>query len=126
MGWLSKGKRKAKFRVGDTIKCIDDRDHIVVFGREYVVLNVYQLTCCGDFCYDVGLGIGDNESYTNCGDCNTDVPGRGVRWAAERRFALLRRDEASAEEEEEEDTTEAQESLLKEAKEILEKEHSLN
>ena len=88
MGFFSRifgfGKRKPKFEVGDTVRCIDDRNHTVKFGKEYIVKDRVQLSCCGDFCYDVGL---DCFGYTNCTTCTQDIPGKGIRWAGEFRFA---------------------------------------
>lgn len=106
------GPRGPKFKVGEKVRCIDDRKHIVKFGKIYVVLNVLQLPCCG--------------GYTNCGKCRENIPGEGIRWAGEFRFAPNVGNSAEAENEEEEDTTDAQEALLKEAKEVLETAEALN
>lgn len=111
MKWLKRlFGRKAKFNIGDTIKCIDDRGHIVVFGREYVVKDRIRTECCGDWCYDVGL---ESNGYTECNDCDVLIPGNGIRWAAEKRFASHKKVE---------ERTKLEQSVSIETKEILEKE----
>jgi len=123
-GNKSKGPLGPKFDIGDKVKCIDDREHDIVFGKVYRVLNRVQTSCCGDWCYDVGLTIGSNE-HTIC-NCSgpTDIQGRGIRWAGEFRFAP--NDGVAEEEETNEEVNDGGDSLVKEAKEILEKEYSLN
>lgn len=125
-GGRKNGQQKTfKFEIGDKVLCIDDREHKVVFGKTYVILNRIAIPCCGDFCYDVGL-VSVDEGHTHCPQCNENIPGRGIHWAGEFRFAPKVSNSAEAENEEEEDTTDAQEALLEEAREVLETTEALN
>lgn len=102
MSWLSRlFSKKPKFEVGDIVKCIDDRDHIIKFGQEYKVLDRTQTTCCHTWCYDVGLRM-EMIFLTTC-TCSASKPqiqGKGIRWADENRFAFLRKEKAKAQVEE--------------------------
>ena len=123
---LFKKNHGPKFKVGERIKCIDDREHSVVFAKVYVVINVLQIPCCGDYCYDVGL-VSRGNGHTRCGGCSADIPGHRIHWAAEFRFAPNAGEDVAVEEKEEEkDTSAAQESLLEQVKEILETAEALN
>ena len=115
--------RGPKFKIGQTVKCIDDRYHIIIYAKEYKVLDVIQLTCCGDWAYDVGLKC---ETYSHCNDCKKDIPGHTIRWVGEFRLAPIISDEVSEEMSESEEIKIAQESILKQTKEILEKEYIQN
>ena len=80
---------------GEFVKCIDDREHCVVFGKVYKVLDVIRTPCCNTVAYDVGLSIRNSgepvgQDYTTChcdGNAN-DIPGKGIRWACYSRFSL--------------------------------------
>lgn len=100
MSWLSKlFDKKPKFEVGDIVKCIDDRDHSVVYGKEYKVLDRTKTTCCNSWVYDVGL-----RSYilnTVCPPCgNVPIQGKGIHWCGEFRFSFLKKEKAKAQIEE--------------------------
>jgi hypothetical protein len=89
---------------GEFVKCIDDREHCVVFGKVYKVFNVIRTPCCNTVAYDVGLSIrnsgepvGDDYTTCHCDDNPNYIPGRGIRWACHSRFALT--DERPQEEE---------------------------
>lgn len=89
---------------GEFVKCIDDREHCVVFGKVYKVLDVIRTPCCNTVAYDVGLSTSNSgetmrNEYTLC-LCNggeNKIPGKGIRWACHSRFALT--DERPQEEE---------------------------
>lgn len=80
---------------GEFVKCIDDREHCVVYGKVYKVLDVIRTPCCNTVAYDVGLSIRNSgepldDKYTTCHCDGNDhpIPGRGIRWACQSRFAL--------------------------------------
>lgn len=81
-GWF---KKNPKFKIGDLVRCIDDRDHIIQYGKTYKILDVNFQDCCNTYSYDVGLTCSD---FTKC-TCkkNSVIPGKGIRWAGEFRFA---------------------------------------
>ncbi len=113
MGWLSGlFSKKPKFDVGDIVKCIDDRDHEIKFGQEYKVLDRIKTTCCGIWVYDVGLRQGNTRTQCIC-TSRTKMPGAGIHWAKESRFAFLRKEKARAK---------SEEAISIETKEILEEE----
>jgi hypothetical protein len=89
---------------GEFVKCIDDREHCVVFGKVYKVLDTQRLPCCNTVSYDVGLSMsntgepmGDRHTTCHCSGGRTEIPGKGIRWAHHSRFALT--DERPQEEE---------------------------
>ena len=89
---------------GEFVKCIDDREHCVVFGKVYKVLDVQRTPCCNTMSYDVGLSMrntgepmGDRHTTCHCSGGPTELPGKGIRWACHSRFALT--DERPQEEE---------------------------
>jgi len=110
-----------KFEIGEEVKCIDDREHVIVFRKEYKVLDRMKVCSCG-WAYDVGLTItntGGTIEHTNCDICNVEFPGRGIRWAGEFRFASKNKAEEKAEEKSEEKSSNV---ITIKTKEILEKE----
>lgn len=89
---------------GEFVKCIDDREHCVVFGKVYKVLDIIRTHCCNTMSYNVGLSstntgepMGDLHTSCFCDGNPNDIPGRGIRWACHSRFALT--DERPQEEE---------------------------
>ena len=74
-----------KFEVGETVICIDDRRHNVVYGKQYVILDVVQCSKCGQYIYDVGIKL-NHSGFTICSNCNIDIQGKGIRWCGEFRF----------------------------------------
>jgi hypothetical protein len=119
MGFLSRlfnRDRGPKFQIGQTVKCIDDRDHQIKYGKEYVVLHINRQECCGGYAYDVGLSC---DGYTHCSCSNTEIPGKGIRWCGEFRFAPVVSAEASAESEE---SVEIEKPVKISTKEVLKKE----
>lgn len=111
-----------KFKVGQKIKCIDDRNHDVVFGKVYTVLAVTKTQCCNVYCYDVGISC-KNDEYTSCS--HGKIQGRGIHWCGEFRFAPTIEDEVEAEAEAEV-SEKAGDEIIKEVKKILETEHCMN
>ena len=97
--------RKAKeihFKVGDVVKCIDDRewnsDHQnmkIVFGKTYKILQILKCPICGVYSYDIGCKFNDNILFTRCQE--SDMPGAGIHWAGEFRFEKYTENELSAE-----------------------------
>lgn len=111
-----------KFKVGQKIKCIDDRNHVISFGKTYTVLAVTKTTCCKVYCYDVGIGC-VVDRYTSC--CSGKIQGRGIHWCGEFRFAPMTEDEIEAESTEEV-SDEVGNEIMTEVKKILETEHCMN
>jgi len=125
LGKLFKRRPRAKFNVGDIVKCIDDRNHIIVFGKEYKVLSRHQTTCCGLWVYDVGLFCSEHAYCKQCGG-QFKLVGRGIHWAGEFRFAKSVGSIVEEAVEEEEGTSVGEESMLEQAKEILASEQVLD
>lgn len=82
--------KKPKFKIGETIICIDDREHLVEYRKEYVVIDIQKCKICGTFAYDVGIKY---KIATKC--CNIPLAGKNIRWAGEFRFK--KKDETSEE-----------------------------
>lgn len=79
-----KKKKEPKFKIGETVVCIDDRDHAVTFRQEYIIIDICQCNCKGNrYAYDIGL---TSHTLTHCYICKTDLPGRNIQWAGEFRF----------------------------------------
>jgi excinuclease UvrABC helicase subunit UvrB len=81
-----------KFKVGDTIRCIDDRGWNsprnsinLKHGKTYKVLQVIKSDCCKRYAVDIGCVLSDND-FTTCVACNTKMSGVGIHWACEKRF----------------------------------------
>ena len=92
--WLFK-KRKEYAKVGDTVKCIDDRDWNsdfqnmnIVYGNKYKVFNVLICPTCGSVCYDIGGRFTPSKYHSSYTSCNKkhDLPGYGIHWAGAFRF----------------------------------------
>lgn len=80
-----------KFKVGDIVKCIDDRDWNspensipLVYGKTYKVLDVIYNKCCGLYAIDIGCKF-KNNAHTKC-KCKKEMVGLGIHWAYEARF----------------------------------------
>ena len=109
MSLLNLFKKKPKFKVGDTVKCIDDRnwngpatDIKLIFGKTYKILDITYTSCCNEMCLDIGGRFVDTKQFTVCGvgKCkHIEIQGMGVHWASSKRFAL----HTGAEEEEKEE-----------------------
>jgi len=88
-------KKKEYAKVGDIIKCIDDRDWnksqqtiSLICGNKYKVLNVVICPSCGCVTYDIGCRFINSKLYTNCneGKDGHDLPGMGIHLAGDFRF----------------------------------------
>jgi hypothetical protein len=110
-----------KFKVGEKVKCVDDRNHKLIYGKEYTILDVVKTNCCKVYCYDVGL-IATETKYTSC-NCGNTIQGRGIHWCGEFRFAPIISDEAKVESEV---SNEVGDKVIEEVKKILETEHCMN
>lgn len=98
---------KDKIKIGDTVKCIDDRNwgdalhknnFNLIFGKKYKVLNILKCPECGDICFDIGGRFIDNSLFTQC-NSNHQIPGKGIHWAGNFRFekAILSKEEIEEE-----------------------------
>ncbi len=89
-------KKKTKyFKIGDTIKCIDDRGWNVslhsinlIFGNTYKILLVVKCPVCSCVCYDIGSRFHNPTYYTDCrlGIKGHELPGMGIHLAGHFRF----------------------------------------
>lgn len=87
-------KKQESFKIGDFVKCIDDREWNntpqslnIVFGKTYKILQITR--CCNKCkrdCYDIGCRFSDINHFTTCSKSNSDVPGQGIHWAGSFRF----------------------------------------
>lgn len=100
-------KRNPKIKVGDTVRCIDDRDWgdpeytniQLQYGKTYKILDILIAGCCGTTCFDIGGRFTISHQLTHCGDCSIDIQGKGIHWADSKRFALHTGAEEEAKEE---------------------------
>lgn len=82
-----------KFKIGDVVICIK-AGHLSLIdknkcpplreGNEYIIQNVYQCPICKEWSVDVGLA---GTANTIC-FCKEYIPGKGIHWCSEKRFAL--------------------------------------
>lgn len=87
MGLFDFFKKKPKFKIGDNVVCIDDRDHPIEFKKEYKILDIAKCGCKKDcYSYNVGIPVDNN---VHCSDCRVVFPGRNIFWAEEHRFELM-------------------------------------
>ncbi len=100
-----KKQLKPKFKIGETVRCIDDRDHgDIKYGIKYKILDC--IICYGIVAYDVGLRFNDTNTHTALnGDGKYPFPGAGIHWAGEFRFAGSISDEEENSEENEKEKT---------------------
>jgi hypothetical protein len=98
-----------KFKVGDIVRCIDDRNWNssinsipLVYGKTYKVLDITYTKCCNIYSIDIGCKM-NNNSHTWC-KCAKDMVGAGIHWAYEYRFV---KDDVLAKEELNEELEEA-------------------
>ena len=91
--WPFKKKQKP-FKVGDLIKCIDDRhwngsSHTmdIKYGKTYKVLMVVVCPTCNQIAYDIGSRFNDKNLYTRCTPSEHEVPAQGIHLACHFRFA---------------------------------------
>ncbi len=98
---------KPKFKIGETVRCIDDRDHginCVKYGKKYKILDLIIFE--NAVSYDVGLRFDDKTMYThNTINSGNKIPGAGIHWAGEFRFAGSISDEEENSEENEKEKT---------------------
>lgn len=99
-----------KFKVGDIVRCVDDRDwngqHNSInlkHGKTYKVYQIYKTPCCKTYSIDIGCVLLDN-GFTTCIPCKAKMSGVGIHWACESRFV---KDDVLAEEELKEELEEA-------------------
>lgn len=85
--------KKTEFKIGDTVRCIDDRgwngdatDIKLIYNKKYRIQGMIKCPCCQELCFDINGRFFDLSKYTNCSVGNTDIPGQGIHWAAARRF----------------------------------------
>lgn len=120
-------KKKEYFKVGDNIKCIDDRDWNsceqtmnLKLGHTYKVLLVVKCPVCSCICYDIGCKFHNSTTYTECmiGKLNNhELPGMGIHLAGHFTF------EKSVEAETEQKTEQSAEKLQEQINEyVLEEE----
>jgi hypothetical protein len=90
------GRKKQVFKIGDTVKCIDDRywngsnDKIELqYGKTYKVLDIVVCSCCGEQCLDVGGRFILPTTFTVCHHSKKEIQGRGIHWAGEYRFTKI-------------------------------------
>ena len=91
-----------KFKIGDSVICIDDRvgpvgGPSVVYKKQYKILD-FQICSCGKVAYDIGLK-NDELSGTRCSSCNSIFAGKQIQWCGEFRFEKPIEDKNSAKEE---------------------------
>lgn len=94
MGFWNIFKPKPKFSVGDTVKCIDDRnwnetttDMDLTYGKSYNVLELGVTSCCGHKIIDIGARYINPNLFSYCGSCNKPIQGKGIYWVSEYKFA---------------------------------------
>jgi len=99
-------KKEIYFKVGDIVKCIDDREwngasHTmdIAYGKTYKILMVVTCPTCGQVSYDIGSRFKNKKSHTTCTPSEHEVPAQGIHVAGHFRFAKA--DEASMESREE-------------------------
>lgn len=88
-------KKKQQIKVGDIIKCIDDREWndpnqnmTLIYGNKYKVLAVIKCSVCGAIAYDIGCRFNNNRFYTKCTKSKEihDLPCMGTHLAGAFRF----------------------------------------
>ena len=94
--WPFKKKEK-HFKVGDLIKCIDDRGWNngsgqslnLVYGKTYKVLMVVKCPTCGTISYDIGSKFINSNCHTTCSGppSKHELPAVGIHLAGHFRFA---------------------------------------
>lgn len=88
MGLLDffKKKKEPKFKIGETVICIDDRNHVIIYKQEYEILDINECGCKNDrYAYDIGLTTAEGNG-TECTVCKVKLPGRDIYWIGEGRF----------------------------------------
>ncbi|HWY33226.1 MAG TPA: hypothetical protein VNX68_01190, partial [Nitrosopumilaceae archaeon] len=99
-----KKKEESHFNVGDTVKCIDDREWNriaqsvnLVFGHTYKIRQIIKCPSCGGYSYDIGCRFDNKSLFTSCtlNGTQIDMPGQGIHWAGNFRFARFEESELS-------------------------------
>lgn len=94
--WPFKRKEKS-FKVGDIVKCINDRNWNnvdqslnLMLGNKYKILMVIKCESCGGFSYDIGCRFYNKRIHSSCNNrnqlCGNQLPGMGIHLAGHFRF----------------------------------------
>lgn len=89
-----------KFKIGDKVLCIDDRQMgkkqisntgngpPVIYKKEYVVLDIQICQKCKKIFLDVGIPITTKDGAPGNAMCycETKIPGKGIWWCNSKRF----------------------------------------
>lgn len=91
--WPFSKKTKEYFKVGDIVKCIDDRNwnhcrHTmdINYGEKYKILMVVKCPTCGSVSYDIGSRFKSKKSHTICTPSEHELPAQGIHLACHSRF----------------------------------------